>query len=167
MSKSLFLHFSSESTDIPLKRPRSLINVIGTNATFTCVSPLKNCVEMTWQRGLGRWGFPINYDNYPSFRGKYIVENSTLGCQLTVANVQFYDVAIYECKFMKSFIGTANLFAISKSFANFDLFCSVNNFNMQETDFSQRYFLEQQSSYGKLFIYLTRVIKHLRVYFAY
>src|SRR6218665_285243 len=114
----MFILFSSDSRDIPVKRPRSLLNFVGTEATFTCVSPLNGCVEMTWQKGLGRRGFPINYDDYPSFRGKYILANSTLGCQLTIANVQLTDAAIYHCTFMKTFIGTADLIALSKLFAS-------------------------------------------------
>ena len=90
---------------------------------------------MTWQRGLGRSGLQINYTAYPSFRDKYIVENFPLGCQLTVANVQLADATTYQCIFRKSISRTADLFAISKSVANFSLFCSENNSRMHETDF--------------------------------
>ena len=95
------------------------LNFAGTNATFTCVSPLSDYVYMTWHQEFQdpisntSWR-RIDNDIHPNFTNKFIVENSTLGCKLTVTDVQVDDSGEFRCEFNNSLRGTAALVVIGK-----------------------------------------------------
>jgi len=102
------------------------MNFVGTNATFVCVSPMKNCVNMTWYQEFELYPFstwqPIDPKD-PSMRDKYIVDNSTLGCQLTVTNVQMIDYGAFKCSILNTFerIAELRVFRELRSYLQFSL----------------------------------------------
>src|SRR6218665_1648347 len=99
--------------------------VVGSNITFTCISILKNCLEMIWSKRINK---RRTVDIFNTYKGiypsdKYIVENSTVGCLLTVKHIQLNDAANYTCKIMISdtvYTESAQLYAFGKSY--FDYF---------------------------------------------
>ena len=55
-------------------------------------------------------------------RDKYIVENSTVGCQLTVKHIELNDTANYTCKIKISdrvYPESAQLYAFGKSYVDY------------------------------------------------
>ena len=74
----------------------------------------------------------INYSIHPNIKDKFIVENATLGCKLTVTAVQYNDKGSFKCAFQNSSERTAELFVIRKLFLIFRLLYSNNNFKKQE-----------------------------------
>lgn len=111
----------------PLKGPNISMSFVGTNADFTCVSPLKSCAYITWHQDLrinSAWA-RIDPDSNPDLRYKYVVENSPLGCKLTVKNVQISDYAPIKCIFLLTFERTADLMVFGKSMACLSSFYSM------------------------------------------
>ena len=92
------------------------ICAIGKNATFQCLSPLENCVNITWHRGRESLEPPIAGHAYPDFRDKYIMSESLLGCQLILRNAELNDTGLYACRFMNSYQVTTELYVLGKLF---------------------------------------------------
>lgn len=63
----------------------------------------------------------IHYNIHPSSTDKFIVDNSTLGCKLTITNVQRNDNGDYKCKFKNYLEGIAKLVVIGKLCSYFHL----------------------------------------------
>src|SRR6218665_662275 len=115
---SWVLYFRLDTTDNPLTQPTNYLAYFGTNATFTCVSPLRSCADMIWYRytirsGYANW-YQLNYAVHPRPTQKYIVENIPSRCRLTVTKVNRTDSGPYQCRFMTHFEATAQLYAIGK-----------------------------------------------------
>lgn len=103
-----------------LTGPSDVFSYLGLNVTFTCDSPLRTCDSMNWyksKRGTKRITI-YSDDNGIYLRRKYVVENSTVGCRLTVINVNLNDASDFICEILisqRSYNGTAELFVQSKS----------------------------------------------------
>ena|SRR6218665_193575 len=112
-----------------MQGPEKLLSFNGTNATFICAASLRNCDDMTWHQKVRdpisntSWR-RIDNNIHPNFTNKFIVENSTYGCKLTVTNVQFDDNGDFMCEYENSVQGTATLVVIGK-FLIFSLLFTV------------------------------------------
>ena len=111
--------------EYPLQVPENSISFNGTNATFTCLSTLRNCDSMKWYQFSSNDWSQIHFDIHPNITNKFIMENSTLGCKLTVRNVQVSDQKDFKCVFKDSAERTAGLYVIGKLLIIFRLFCYV------------------------------------------
>ena len=114
-----FLYFRLDSEEDPLTGPEHSLAYVGTEATFTCVSPLENCANMIWRRSYYNestmtysWN-PINYGR-PTY--KYRVHDYDMGCSLIVRNVQINDSGKFQCRFMDFFNSEAELIVKSEYF---------------------------------------------------
>lgn len=84
-----------------LQGPDNSLCFVGTSAIFTCVSSLGNCVNMTWlqedQFAITDWS-----QIHPSATNRFKMENSTLGCKLTLTNLQRADSGKFKCVYKNS-----------------------------------------------------------------
>ena len=62
----------------------------------------------------------IHYTIPPNIRDKFIVENSTVGCKLTVTNAQLNDPEEFKCVFRDT-QRTAGLYVFSKLSLHFQM----------------------------------------------
>lgn len=65
------------------------------------MSPLKDCVEIVWYMHTpGETSSVIIFSRNDGIylSDKYIVENSTMGCQLTISRVELSDASKYHCE---------------------------------------------------------------------
>ena len=111
----------------PLKGPGNFTVAVGSSVSFTCVSPLRDCAGISWNTYV-QPSNPVTIniqDRVPRRPDKYIIEDSTEGCNLTVKNVEDKDQGGFFCRI---FIGTTTiestgyLTVTSKLFVYFRLF---------------------------------------------
>lgn len=119
INKSEIVYFRSD-TEHELIGPVHSYGYIGSNVTFTCVSPLGTCLEMNWYKQLINFRRDIIFTGHNGMSymtDKYNVRNSTVGCQLTVISVQLSDAGIFKCELVISHISineSARLLVFSK-----------------------------------------------------
>src|SRR6218665_3703263 len=130
---SRFLLFRlGEHQGNPLQRLNDSLNFVGEDAEFICVSPVGSCANIIWYKdnGSSHWISLHSIRTYDHIgRAKYKVKHyyrpnsdSTLGCILTVTNVQFIDYGAFMCEFLHTFKRTAELRVYGKLY-NFSCQC--------------------------------------------
>src|SRR5688572_25109114 len=111
MSEFLYFRLDEQNMGL-LKGPENSSSVLGSNATFSCVSPSRDCSGMTWYKNIPGESTETIYhpEDGVDLTDKYIVENSTVGCMLIITNVRFIDAGFFICEKkigINSLIGTA------------------------------------------------------------